>query len=103
MSKFSEDIVSTFVKNSEDYFKKRIDSNRFYSQKLKTLVTIQLTTDEGSLQNCIRHKVEGMFQCFEILEELDVFNLEVSKSNFELLYKDMKFPCIIKLCDKSFY
>lgn len=96
--------VESFIKNRELYFKRHINKNRFYSLKYQFLFGVDFVKEKNNSINCTYIKVENLEQSFELLKELEVFEIETAKQKLNLINKDFSrgcdFPCYIALCEK---
>ncbi len=100
----SKGFVDKFIKGREQYLKSHITENRFYSEKYQFLFGLMFTNENNKSPNCAYTKVKNLEDCFEILKELEVYEIERANEKLYLLSKDdikgANFPCYLALCEK---
>ncbi|NLP59345.1 hypothetical protein [Lutibacter sp. B1] len=99
-----KDVVQNFIEHRERYFKSRINEHRFYSEKYQFLFGIEFRKENNKSANCYYHWIENLEQSFDLLKELDVFELDKAKNKLFMINKSFDngcdFPCYIILCEK---
>lgn len=100
----AKNITKDFIDCRERYLKSRINKHRFYSEKYQFLFGVEFTKENNNSPNCSYYSVDNLDQCFEILVELDVYELDKAKEKLFMINRShlrgCDFPCYFSLCEK---